>query len=91
MTGMLKDITFGQYFQSNSLIHRLDPRTKILLLIADIVFLFLTKSLWALLIPVTQVALVMLLSKVPVRMFAKNIKTILLLRDSILTYLDTMI
>lgn len=77
MTGMLKDITFGQYFQSNSLIHRLDPRTKILLLIADIVFLFLTKSLWALLIPVVQVMLVMLLSKVPARMFAKNIKTIL--------------
>ncbi len=37
---MLKDITLGQYFPGNSIIHRLDPRTKILGLIAYIVALF---------------------------------------------------
>ena len=30
---MLKDITLGQYFPGNSVVHRLDPRTKLLLLI----------------------------------------------------------
>jgi len=37
---MLKDITLGQYFPGNSVIHRLDPRTKLILLIAYIVALF---------------------------------------------------
>ena len=37
---MLKDITLGQYFPGDTPVHRLDPRTKILLLIAFIVALF---------------------------------------------------
>ena len=41
---MLKDITLGQYFPGNSPIHRLDPRTKLILLIVYIVALFLAKS-----------------------------------------------
>ena len=74
---MLKDITFGQYFESNSVIHRLDPRTKILLLIADVVFLFLTKNMFSLLVCAALIILIMLLSKIPANMFLKNIKTIL--------------
>ncbi len=42
---MLKDITLGQYFPGNSPVHRLDPRTKIVLLIIYIVALF-TASNW---------------------------------------------
>lgn len=38
---MLKDITLGQYFPGNSVIHRLDPRTKLILLVVYIVALFL--------------------------------------------------
>ena len=41
---MLKDITLGQYFPGNSLAHRLDPRTKILLTVVYIVMLFCAKS-----------------------------------------------
>ena len=41
---MLKDITLGQYFPGTSVIHRLDPRTKLLGVILYIVALFLTKS-----------------------------------------------
>ena len=41
---MLKDITLGQYFPGNSLVHRLDPRTKIVLLIVYIVTLFSASS-----------------------------------------------
>ena len=36
---MLKDITFGQYFETNSVIHKADPRVKILLLILAVVFI----------------------------------------------------
>ena len=38
---MLKDITLGQYFPGNSVVHRLDPRTKLILLVVYIVALFL--------------------------------------------------
>ena len=39
----LKDITLGQYFPGNTLLHRLDPRTKLLFTVAYIVALFLAK------------------------------------------------
>ena len=42
---MLKDITLGQYFPGNSPIHRLDPRTKLIVLVAYIIALF-TASNW---------------------------------------------
>lgn len=41
---MLKDITLGQYFPGKSVIHRLDPRTKLIVLIVYIVVLFLAKT-----------------------------------------------
>ena len=42
---MLKDITLGQFFPGNSVIHKLDPRMKIILCIVYIVAIFLCKSL----------------------------------------------
>ena len=42
---MLKDITLGQYFPGNSPVHRLDPRTKLVMLVAYIVTLF-TANNW---------------------------------------------
>ena len=42
--GMLKDITLGQYFPGNTVAHRLDPRTKILLVVLYIVALFCADS-----------------------------------------------
>ena len=42
---MLKDITLGQYFPGNSPIHRLDPRTKIVMLVVYIIALF-TANNW---------------------------------------------
>ena len=39
---MFKDITLGQYFPGNSPVHRLDPRTKLLLMIAYLVAVFLS-------------------------------------------------
>lgn len=41
---MLKDITLGQYFPGNSVIHRLDPRTKLVMLVVYIVALFLASG-----------------------------------------------
>ena len=41
---MLKDVTLGQYFPGTTAIHRLDPRTKLVLVIVYIVALFLAKN-----------------------------------------------
>ena len=73
---MLKDITFGQYVEGNSCLHRLDPRVKLLALIALIVFLFIVDgflgiAVFALLFLVTAV-----ISRIPVKMFLKNLKAI---------------
>ena len=42
---MLKDITLGQYFPGNTVAHKLDPRTKILLVVFYIIALFCAKSI----------------------------------------------
>ncbi|MBR5491203.1 MAG: energy-coupling factor transporter transmembrane protein EcfT [Oscillospiraceae bacterium] len=43
---MLKDVTLGQYFPGSSIVHRLDPRTKIIWLVGYIVALFLVNNPW---------------------------------------------
>ena len=45
---MLNDVTFGQYYPAKSLIHRLDPRTKLLALIAFIVLIFVSDNFYSL-------------------------------------------
>lgn len=75
---MIKDITFGQFIDTNSSIHRLDPRTKLVLLIAFMIFLlFFVKSFLSMGIFALFVVVLMLISKIPVSMYFKNIKTIL--------------
>ena len=74
---MLKDITFGQYYEGRSVIHRTDPRVKILLMILFIVFIFLAKNTAALIFAAVAVIGVMLISRVPLRLYLKNIKAIL--------------
>ena len=41
---MLKDITLGQFFPGNTVVHNLDPRTKLILMIAYITALFIAKG-----------------------------------------------
>jgi energy-coupling factor transport system permease protein len=74
---MLKDITFGQYYSSNSVIHRADPRMKIVLMVALIVFIFISKNMFSLGLSILFVFAVLLISKVPVKLFLKNLKAIL--------------
>lgn len=73
---MLKDITFGQYYETQSPIHRCDPRVKIVLMIVFIVFIFVSQNIFALLFSAVTVISVLLMSKVPMKMFLKNLKAI---------------
>ena len=74
---MLKDITFGQYFESDSFIHKLDPRSKLLLLILIIVLIFVSQNAFALSVVALFVLFSVYLSKIPLKMYLKNIKAIL--------------
>lgn len=74
---MLKDITLGQYFPGNSVIHRLDPRTKLVLLIVYIVALFLAGG------PVTYGLMLaflitcIVISRVPAKAFLRGMKPLI--------------
>lgn len=74
---MLKDITFGQYYDNNSFVHTLDPRSKLILLLLIIVFIFVSQNAIALTLVALLVIFSVLLSKIPLKMYLKNIKAIL--------------
>ena len=74
---MIRDITLGQYFVADSFVHKLDPRAKILLLIYIIVMIFTTQNVLSLLLVTVLSVLIMLASKIPLKMYLKNIKVII--------------
>lgn len=74
---MLKDITIGQYFPGNSVVHRLDPRFKIIITGVYIAMLFCTSSFWGLLLGFVFLILEFLLSKIPMKLMLKSLKPIL--------------
>lgn len=76
---MLRDITLGQYYQKDSVIHRLDPRVKLIGTIAYVVALFLCKNLWGYLTVTIFLCSVIALSKVPVKFMLKGMKAIMFL------------
>ncbi len=76
---MLRDITIGQYFPGDTIVHRLDPRTKILIAIMFIVSLFFIKSFYPYLFILAFVVLTVRLSKVPFRYVLKGLKPLILI------------
>ena len=68
---MLKDITLGQYIPGNSVVHRLDPRTKILLMIAYIVAVFIVKRIEMFIPVILFTVLITVLAKVPANYMLK--------------------
>ncbi|MBQ5758152.1 MAG: energy-coupling factor transporter transmembrane protein EcfT [Clostridia bacterium] len=69
-------ITLGQYLPGNTVIHQLDPRTKIILMIAYIVMLFLVRSLPVFLVPALYVVGTLLLARIPVRYMVSSLKPV---------------
>lgn len=74
---MLKDITIGQYFPGNSIIHRLDPRFKIVITLIYILMLFTGSSLVCLAVGAVYTISAVLLSGIPLKMFLKSVKPLL--------------
>lgn len=76
---MLSDVTFGQYYPSDSFVHKLDPRTKILLLIAYIVMIFVAQNFFGLCLALLFLAVAVIFSGVPFTSILKSIKAIIFL------------
>ena len=75
----MRDITLGQYFPCDSVLHRLDPRLKIVSLIAFIVLTFCAFNFYSLALVGATVIAVVLLSNVPVKMYLKSLKVIIII------------
>lgn len=71
---MLTDITLGQYYPGNSLIHRLDPRTKIMGTLVLLLGIFMAQGAVAHIALTVLVALTVLLSHIPVRMVLRSLR-----------------
>ena len=75
----MRDITLGQYFPADSPLHRLDPRVKIVSLIVYIVLTFCAFNFYALGLVFFSVLLIVLLSRVPIKMYLKSLKVIIII------------
>ena len=74
---MLKDVTLGQFFPGQTPIHKLDPRTKLVLVIVYIVALFLAKWFVSYAVIAAFLALVIAMSRIRLKVVLKNLKPLL--------------
>lgn len=76
---MIKDITLGQYFPMDSVVHKFDPRMKLLFVVAFIVLVFLSNNFVSLAFCFGITALVIAISKIPLKTVLKGLKPIILI------------
>lgn len=74
---MLRDITIGQHYPGDSLVHRFDPRLKLVLTIAYIVLLFAASNPLGLTLSILFLAVMYKVAKIPGKMILKSLKPIL--------------
>ena len=88
---MLKDITLGQYFPGNSIIHRLDPRTKLIMLVLFIVALFVAVGWIGYGLVFAFLAAAIAISQIPVKSIVRGMKpmVVILLFTAILNLFMT--
>ena len=76
---MLRDITLGQYYPVASVLHRLDPRTKLFGTMVFIISLFVADSIWAYLAATVFLAAAIKISHVPFRFMVRGLTAIIFL------------
>ena len=76
---MLKDITLGQFFPGDSFIHRLDPRTKLLMVVVYIVALFMAKGWLGYGLVVAFLGLCIKISGIPLKSITRGMKPVLVI------------
>ena len=76
---MIRDITLGQFFPGNSVIHRLDGRIKLALTFLLIIFVFIASSAVSTALIVAAVLALMALTQVPFKMYLRGLRPILII------------
>lgn len=76
---MLRDITLGQYYPADSVLHRMDPRTKLFGTMVYIISLFIADHVAVYVVSALFLALAIRMSKVPVKFMVRGLKSILIL------------
>lgn len=74
---MIRDITIGQYIPGDSLLHKADPRTKIILTFIMMIFIFLINTYWGYLLLTIFTALTIVSSNIPIKFVLKGLKPVL--------------
>jgi energy-coupling factor transport system permease protein len=74
---MLTSVTIGQYYPADSIVHRLDPRIKLMFAVAFIVLLFTVNNIWGYLFVIGCVYAAMCISRVPPLFLLRGLKAIL--------------
>lgn len=74
VSAMIKNVTLGQYFPGNSVVHKLDPRMKLVLIIAAIVAIFLASTWIGYVAILAFIIFTIIISKVNVRFVARGLK-----------------
>ena len=75
----MRDITIGQFYPADSVIHKLDPRVKLIGTFAFLISLFVGKGIAAYVVATLFLAVVIKLSKVPFKMIMKGLKAIIII------------
>ena len=87
---MLQDITIGQFFPADSVLHKLDPRTKLISVFALIIVIFAAEGATSYIFLTAVTCAVVFVSKIPPLMFVKSLKPIsLILLFTLLIHLVT--
>ncbi len=74
---MIRDITLGQFFPGNTVIHRLDPRAKLILTIVYITAIFLAKNLWSFILIIASALFLIFISKISYKTLLKSMKPLI--------------
>lgn len=74
---MMSDVTFGKYYPSSSYVHKMDARTKLVLLIIYIVMIFVVKNFYGFLCVVAFLSLAITMARIPVIKILKSMKAVL--------------
>lgn len=76
---MIRDITIGQYYKADSVIHRLDPRVKLMGTLIFIISLFMGMNIWIYAVVTVAFAVVIKMSRIPLKFMVRGLKSIVIL------------
>lgn len=73
----MKGFAFGQYYPANSVLHRMDPRAKVIAAIAYIVLAFLCKNTFSFVLLLASAVALILISRIPMRIVLRSIRALI--------------